>query len=224
MIIIKDAGALQLLLKQILLKIGYQNDYSQSLLDAAFSTQEDEKLCCGGLGPFGKCGRGMKVPCPGGHCKCMNISNTCSEMHYVDCKQHYIHVEHVESKTEKLRNTIATTGIANTCTGCTMGCCGCGEHEVEKTATPRRMQMKEDGTVVPCSFHDQELKTKPVEEHIKNDAKHQCNVCGGIMVYIRGRHPGHDNRLVCPTCAVESLEQIIPPSEYGRHYGKQSAA
>lgn len=45
-----------------------------------------------------------------------------------------------------------------------------------------------------------------------------CNVCGGKMVYIRGRYPGTDNRLVCPTCAVERLEQIrkISSPDYGQ--------
>lgn len=35
-----------------------------------------------------------------------------------------------------------------------------------------------------------------------------CDCCGGKMVYIRGRHPGMDNRLVCPTCMAETLDDI----------------
>lgn len=36
-----------------------------------------------------------------------------------------------------------------------------------------------------------------------------CGTCGGELVYIRGRHPGADNRRVCPTCAIEILESIL---------------
>ena len=35
-----------------------------------------------------------------------------------------------------------------------------------------------------------------------------CDLCGGKMVYIRGRHPGMDNRIVCPTCMAETLDDI----------------
>lgn len=49
-------------------------------------------LCCGGLGLMGKCGRGTKKGCRGVHCKCMQ--NDCHNLHYVDCWEHYIHVEH----------------------------------------------------------------------------------------------------------------------------------
>lgn len=35
-----------------------------------------------------------------------------------------------------------------------------------------------------------------------------CACCGGKMVYVRGRHPGMDNRLVCPTCITETLDDI----------------
>lgn len=47
--------------------------------------------CCEGLGYFGKCGRGLKKGCPEAHCKC--TEKDCKEMHYVDCFEHYIHVE-----------------------------------------------------------------------------------------------------------------------------------
>ena len=36
-----------------------------------------------------------------------------------------------------------------------------------------------------------------------------CEVCGGKLVMIRGRHPGGDKRQVCPTCAVEIIESIL---------------
>lgn len=55
-----------------------------------------EVLCCGGLGSItkGECGRGTKTGCVGMHCKCMQ--KDCSNMHYVDCREHYIHVEYLE--------------------------------------------------------------------------------------------------------------------------------
>ena len=49
------------------------------------------RKCCGSSAAFGKCGRGEKDGCTGIHCKCMQ--NGCTNMHYVECKQHYIHVE-----------------------------------------------------------------------------------------------------------------------------------
>jgi len=54
--------------------------------------------CCGGLGLFGKCGRGTKKGCSGIHCKCMQPD--CPNMHYVDCFAHYIHVEYNEPQKE----------------------------------------------------------------------------------------------------------------------------
>lgn len=36
-----------------------------------------------------------------------------------------------------------------------------------------------------------------------------CEVCGGSLVMIRGRHPQEANRQVCPTCAVEIIESIL---------------
>jgi hypothetical protein len=59
---------------------------------------KEEKKCCGGIGPFGKCGRGTKEGCIGVHCKCVNLDKQCPNMHYVDCKKCYIHVEHCEKK------------------------------------------------------------------------------------------------------------------------------
>lgn len=35
-----------------------------------------------------------------------------------------------------------------------------------------------------------------------------CNVCGGAMVMIRGKHPQDNRRKVCPTCVVEKLEDL----------------
>jgi len=36
-----------------------------------------------------------------------------------------------------------------------------------------------------------------------------CEVCGGKLVVIRGRHPGENKRKICPTCAFEILESIM---------------
>lgn len=50
--------------------------------------------CCNGLGEFAKCGRGLKKGCNGAHCRC--IQKGCTNMHYVDCFEHYIHSEYIE--------------------------------------------------------------------------------------------------------------------------------
>lgn len=57
-----------------------------------------EMRCCDGKGTFAKCGRGEKKGCTGVHCRCM--LSWCPKMHYVDCREHYIHVEFVEPSTE----------------------------------------------------------------------------------------------------------------------------
>ena len=51
-----------------------------------------------------------------------------------------------------------------------------------------------------------------------NTASLPCPVCGSSMVYIRGRNLNSDKRLICPTCAVERLENIseIASPEYGK--------
>jgi hypothetical protein len=45
-----------------------------------------------------------------------------------------------------------------------------------------------------------------------------CNVCGGKLVFIRGKYPKTAKRKVCPTCAVERLEAIyyISSPDYGK--------
>lgn len=62
------------------------------------------------------------------------------------------------------------------------------------------------------------ISSKPV---IDEDAfKNRCNVCGGDLVYIRGKFPNTDKRLTCPTCTTERLEQIneISGKDYGKAY------
>ena len=51
-----------------------------------------------------------------------------------------------------------------------------------------------------------ETKTRPLQSEC-NDGL-WCNICGGRMVSIRGRHPGMDNRIVCPTCIAEVLDDL----------------
>lgn len=36
-----------------------------------------------------------------------------------------------------------------------------------------------------------------------------CLCCGGRQASIRGRHPGMPDRIVCPTCVVERLEDMV---------------
>lgn len=47
-----------------------------------------------------------------------------------------------------------------------------------------------------------------------------CGICGGLMVFVRGRHPGHGNRLICPTCLAEKMDNIreIADKDYGRAF------
>ena len=35
-----------------------------------------------------------------------------------------------------------------------------------------------------------------------------CDMCGGKLATIRGRHPGDVDREVCPTCLAETLDNI----------------
>jgi hypothetical protein len=42
-----------------------------------------------------------------------------------------------------------------------------------------------------------------------------CGVCGGGMVGIRGRYPGDPQRVVCPTCQADRLDQISSTHSYG---------
>ena len=44
--------------------------------------------------------------------------------------------------------------------------------------------------------------------------KPDCDVCGGILHRIRGRHPNEEKRFVCPTCAIESLEYLRDQLSY----------
>lgn len=61
---------------------------------------QDYLKCCGTSFPLGKCSRGMKKGCSGVHCKCMEVD--CPNMHYIDCFEHYIHVENTEKPMSEL--------------------------------------------------------------------------------------------------------------------------
>ena len=65
-------------------------------------------------------------------------------------------------------------------------------------------------------------ETKPKEEDkpVIIEDNDRCGICGGEMVYIRGRYPNTDKRKVCPTCTTERLEQIsdLCSPEYGKAY------
>ena len=64
--------------------------------------------------------------------------------------------------------------------------------------------------------------TQPKEEDkpVIIEDNDRCGICGGEMVYIRGRYPNTDKRKVCPTCTTERLEQIsdLCSPEYGKAY------
>lgn len=50
--------------------------------------------------------------------------------------------------------------------------------------------------------------------------KNMCGICGSEKVYIRGKYPKTDNRLICSCCAYERLEQIheLSDKDYGQCY------
>ena len=36
----------------------------------------------------------------------------------------------------------------------------------------------------------------------------RCDMCGGIKVIVRGKYPKDPDREICPTCAIEKLEDL----------------
>ena len=50
--------------------------------------------------------------------------------------------------------------------------------------------------------------------------KQRCGICGWHMVWIRGRFPHQDKRIVCPTCLAERMDTIreMAQKEYGYAY------
>jgi len=47
------------------------------------------------------------------------------------------------------------------------------------------------------------------EVSLQDGVQHICFICGGKLVLIHARIPGYEGRLVCPTCAVETLDEIL---------------
>ena len=43
--------------------------------------------------------------------------------------------------------------------------------------------------------------------------KMSCSVCGSYMTRIRGRYPHGDDRIVCPTCMADKLDDIHSMSD-----------
>lgn len=74
---------------------------------------------------------------------------------------------------------------------------------------------------MPNKETDMEGETQASEDNLNAAAGLSeglgCAICGGKMVYVRGRHPGMDRRLTCPTCTLEMLEDIKTRlrSDYG---------
>jgi hypothetical protein len=54
----------------------------------------------------------------------------------------------------------------------------------------------------------------------KGDPRKTCGLCGGYLSIIRGRYPKSDNRVVCPTCLADRMENINEIS--GKNYGVAS--
>ena len=53
-----------------------------------------------------------------------------------------------------------------------------------------------------------------------NPSTETCGCCGSNMVWIRGRYPKTDRRLVCATCLAERMDQIreVSHPDYGKAY------
>ena len=51
-----------------------------------------------------------------------------------------------------------------------------------------------------------------------------CGICGGFRVSIRGRVPGDDSRIVCPTCFADRMDQIreVSAPEYGQAFASNT--
>ncbi len=47
-----------------------------------------------------------------------------------------------------------------------------------------------------------------------------CDICGGVLVMVRGRYLRDDKRQVCPTCMREKLDIIkeVADDDYRRAY------
>ncbi len=66
----------------------FANRFEGVMKELAEEESTPEKKCCDGE-PI--CLRGRREGCKGFHCRCMG--KDCNNMHYADCKEHYIHRE-----------------------------------------------------------------------------------------------------------------------------------
>jgi len=80
-------------------------------------------------------------------------------------------------------------------------------NQAMKYAAKRFDILKSDGYNLSLSTTQPKKEDKPIIIE-DND---RCGICGGEMVYIRGRYPNTDNRKVCPTCTTERLASKIRP-------------
>jgi hypothetical protein len=53
------------------------------------------------------------------------------------------------------------------------------------------------------------MSTISLKQVMESVVEHSCYVCGGLLLRVRGRHPGDPRRVVCPTCMLESLEDLM---------------
>ena len=65
-----------------------------------------------------------------------------------------------------------------------------------------------------------DMKTLKDMESNEPESSKGCSICGSKMVYIRGKHPGDDRRIVCPTCLAERMDIIrqVVDDDYGKAF------
>lgn len=72
-----------------------------------------------------------------------------------------------------------------------------------------------------CCYESGKVNTLcPIHKPLPPEPIELCGICGGKQIYIRGRYPHTDNRLTCPTCCQERLDQIrdVSDKDYGKCY------
>lgn len=86
---------------------------------------------------------------------------------------------------------------------------------IRKTLTPEKVKNGQSDSCLECGRmypgHSSTCYSVSPEK-VKG-----CSVCGGAMVFIRGRYPGQDRREVCPTCLMERTEnamEMLDPRTY----------
>ena len=71
----------------------------------------------------------------------------------------------------------------------------------------------------PAVYFMEDRPTKP-EAKQDDTAGLGCNICGSRKVYIRRRYPKESDRLICPCCLVEELEDIV--SDFNNAAGQEN--